>query len=146
MCVCGFGVLPISPRRNVTSCRRSKHKDIFSVLMSKTSRKLKITDIPKDTDKPDGEAVNPDTLKTVDQIVWEYSPTSSPVTEKRSLPKRNFQDVESNETSAKKRQKTALAPMNPILEDTSGSKEDHGTMPKADDACDESEMEGKKRY
>ncbi|KAK0436665.1 uncharacterized protein EV420DRAFT_1487447 [Desarmillaria tabescens] len=59
---------------------------------------------------------------------------------------KNFQDVESNETSAKKRQKTALALTSPVLEDTTGSKKDHGQMPKPNDADDESEMEGEKRY
>ncbi|KAK0432916.1 uncharacterized protein EV420DRAFT_583265 [Desarmillaria tabescens] len=91
------------------------------------------TDVPKDYDKPDGDAVNPDgTLKTADQIVWDHSPTSSPV------PKRKINIDEPNKESTSKKQKTHAAPKPATTADTATNDTGSG---------EESEMEeGEKRY
>ncbi len=64
------------------------------------------TDIPKDDDKPDGDAINPDgTLKMADQIIWDHSPTSS------SVPKWKININKPNEESTSKKQKTVHLPL-----------------------------------
>ncbi len=67
------------------------------------------TDVPKDNDKPNGDAVNPDgTLKTADEIQWDHSPTASPVklvSNNSAVTKRRHEDVESDEASTSRKQK-----------------------------------------
>ncbi|PBK64788.1 hypothetical protein ARMSODRAFT_978756 [Armillaria solidipes] len=67
-------------------------------------------DIPKDNDKPNGDAVNPDgTLKTVDQMSWDYSPTASPVklvSANTATMKRRHEDLKESQPSTSKNQKT----------------------------------------
>ncbi|SJL09147.1 uncharacterized protein ARMOST_12523 [Armillaria ostoyae] len=90
-------------------------------------------DVPKDDDKPDGDAVNPDgTLKTADQIVWDHSPTSSPVL------KRKINIDQPNEESISKKQKTHATSKPATMVDTATNDIGSGEA---------SEMEeGEKRY